>query len=412
MPTRRGWAALLAGLGLWLVSRLIGSPDLHMIAVGVAALPLFAAVFVRWSRVRLEVHRHLSTVRAFPGARVTVTFDVENQARLTTPFLLLEDMLPSSFGKPARLVVTGIPPRNDQTVSYSVVCRQRGRYTIGPLAIYVGDPFGLARIRIETSSQGELVVYPKVEDIEANALASQGAGAGESAVRHLYRTAAEFYTMREYVTGDDLRRIHWPSVAKTGQLMIRQDESTRRSTALLLFDNRAATLGAYGSPGFERAVSAAATVGRALIRAGFGMHYRTVDSRMAQLTEEHLLESLAAVSPTRKSGLGEALGSLRAGSLTDSTLVVVSAPLSGSEVSSLTRVGTGFGRKLIVMVYPQVRSALPPDAATELEGRATTAQGSLQRAGWSVFLLHPDGRLADTWQQRRTGKLHPAALSS
>src|SRR5437899_3317308 len=80
----------------------------------------------------------------------------------------------------------------------------------------------------------------------------------------LHRSAAEFYTMREYVTGDDLRRIHWPSVARTGQLMIRQDESTRRSSALLFLDSRASALGAYGSPGFERAVSVAATLGRAL----------------------------------------------------------------------------------------------------------------------------------------------------
>src|SRR5438445_15971 len=110
---------------------------------------------------------------------------------------------------------------------------------------------------------------PEVEDLDAGHLVSQGVGAGESAVRHLYRSAAEFYTMREYVTGDDLRRIHWPSVARSGQLMIRQDESTRRSSATVFMDNRAGVVGHDGSPSFERAVSLAATVGKLLAQKGF-----------------------------------------------------------------------------------------------------------------------------------------------
>src|SRR5438105_2047418 len=139
MPTRRGWAAFGAGISLWIVARFIGSPDLHMVAAGIAAMPFLAAAFVHWSNVRLEVHRNL---------------------------------------------------------------------------------------------------------------AMHGAGTGESSVRHLQHSAAEFYTMREYVTGDDLRRIHWPSVARTGQLMIRQDEATRRSNATLFLDNRSSSLGQDGSPGF------------------------------------------------------------------------------------------------------------------------------------------------------------------
>src|SRR2546425_239613 len=117
MPTRRGWAAFAAGFALWIGARFIGSPDLHMVATGLVVLPFLAALFVHWSHVRVGVHRHLSTVRAFPGTRVVVTLTIENQSRITAPFLLLEDGVPPSLGKPARLVVTGIPPRNSETVS-------------------------------------------------------------------------------------------------------------------------------------------------------------------------------------------------------------------------------------------------------------------------------------------------------
>src|SRR3989442_3503504 len=129
-----------------------------------------------------------------------------------------------------------------------------------------------------SSTTTELVVYPEVEDLEPWRLGIQGQGSGESAARHLHRSAAEFYTMREYVTGDDLRRIHWPSVARTGQLMIRQDESTRRSTATLFLDNRSAALGTNRAPGFERAVSVAASIGRVLIPEGVAIHLAAADA--------------------------------------------------------------------------------------------------------------------------------------
>ena len=142
MPTRRGWAAFSAGIGLWIGARFAGSPDLHMVAVGILAMPFLASAFVQWNRLRLTIHRHLSSVRVFPGTRVVVTLSVENKGPGTAPFLLMEDSLPPSLGKPARVVVTGIPPLNSERVSYSVLCRQRGRYTLGPVSVFVSDPFG------------------------------------------------------------------------------------------------------------------------------------------------------------------------------------------------------------------------------------------------------------------------------
>jgi uncharacterized protein (DUF58 family) len=388
----------------------MGSPDLHMVAVGILLLPFLAAVFVHWSLVRLEVHRHLSAVRVFPGTRVVVSLTVENRGPGTASFLLMEDSLPAELGRSARLVAGGIPARNHQTVAYSVVCRRRGRYTVGPLSVFLSDPFGLARVRIQTRPVNELIVYPPVEEVEASHLAVHGAGSGESALRHLHRAAAEFYTMREYVTGDDLRRIHWPSVARTGRLMIRQDESTRRSAATVFLDNRQAGLGAHGSPAFERAVSVAASLGRALARAGFAVHLATVDRPGRTLGEEGLLEELASATPTRARSVGGALASVRGTAMTDSTLVVVSCPPLAPEVAAMSRVGTHFGRKVAVFVYPVSPSALRPEAAAEVTARAATARISLQRAGWEVYLIEPDGRLEEAWNGTR--RLRAAASSS
>ncbi|HEX9313279.1 MAG TPA: DUF58 domain-containing protein [Actinomycetota bacterium] len=412
MPTRRGWAAVAAGLSLWIAARFIGSPDLHVLAVGIVVLPVVATLYVRWTRVRLGIRRHLAPARVYAGSRATVEVTVENLGRTTTSFLLMEDAIPAGLGKPARLVVSGIPPRNQQSATYTIACRRRGRYRVGPLTIFVSDPFGLARTRMNTAGASDLIVYPEVEDLDSGHLVSQGVGAGESAVRHLYRSAAEFYTMREYVTGDDLRRIHWPSVARSGQLMIRQDESTRRSSATVFLDNRAEVLGRAGSPTFERAVSIAASVGRGLIRAGFSLRLATADGPATLVTEERLLEALAGVAPSAVRGTSRVLRGLRSGSLADTTLAVVTAPPVGGDVATISRAGLGFGRKVAVFVQPITTGTASAEALAELSSRASAARVSLQRAGWEVHLVQPEGKLAETWQPRRAKKLQAAASSS
>jgi uncharacterized protein (DUF58 family) len=413
MPTPRGWSAIAAGLAFWIAARFIGSDDLHMVAVGVTILPVLAALFVQWNRVRLDIHRHLSAPRVHAGARVVVTLDVTNQGSMTTPFLLLEDDLSPALGKPARLVVAGVPPGSRQRITYSVPTRRRGRYTIGPLSISIRDPFGLARVKMQTTSKNDLIVYPAVERLEAWTLGMQGAGSGESNVRHLFRSAAEFYTMREYITGDDLRRIHWPSVARTGHLMIRQDESTRRSMATIFLDNRTSAMGADASPGFEKGVSAAASIGRLLIQAGFAVHLATLDTEPTQVSETVLLETLASVSTIRSGAIGESLTRLRSAARSDTSLALVTAPPQGPELAAMSRIGSGFGRKLVVFVYPVSPSDLPEEARREMETRASVARGTLLHAGWEVFVISPDGRLADVWRSsRRSRKLQVAGSLS
>jgi uncharacterized protein (DUF58 family) len=389
----------------------LGSSDLHLVAAGLLVLPLVTALYVRFARVRLSIRRQIAPTRIFAGSRTKVSLRIENLGNQTSPFLLLEDVIPPDLGRSARLVGSGIPPRNHLETSYTVVGRRRGKYYVGPLKIFMTDPFGLARTAIESSGRSELLIYPQVEDIDVSHLLSQGVGSGESTARQLHRTAAEFYTMREYVTGDDLRRIHWPSVAKTGQLMIRQDESTRRSTATIFLDNRNEILGPAGSAAFERAVSVAASLGRAFVRAGFATHLATAEGSPHPVSEDALLETLASVTLTQGRRTTDVLKGLRSGSLADTTLAFASAPPVGSDLPSVIRMGASFGRKLAVLVYPVDPASLASPAGDELRGRASAAQASLTRAGWEVYVLSPDERLGDKWQ-RTTKKLRVGAFSA
>lgn len=410
MFTGRGLAVVGGALLLWIGARLLGAQDLHVVAVGLIVLAPLAAALVRWRQHELTVTRRLSTRRAFPGSRVRVDLEMLNEGRSKTSVLLLEDRLPPSLGRAARAVLTGIPPRGKQTVSYSVACRSRGRYLIGPLVAHVSDPFDLSRRRIELPGRQELVVYPEVEELRAARALVGGVGSGESTARQLFRTGDEFYTMRHYEIGDDLRRIHWPSTARTGELMIRQDEAARRATAVLFLDTRVRSLGGRAEA-FERGVSAAASVGSHYVQAGFSLRLATPDLLPRAVSREEFLEILAVVSATRTRLLTPALLRLRGEAVAGATLIVVTHLLLPEEIPALTGAASGYGPRIAVLVYPQDPENLPAERRAEMLAWAHAARTSLARAGWDVVLLSPKRRLADVWQLRATNAPRTAASS-
>jgi uncharacterized protein (DUF58 family) len=408
MPSGRGLVVFGAGLGMWLAARLLGSPALAVVGLGFAFLPFAAALFARWGRQRIFVTRRLSDVRVNPGTRVAVELSVENRSYAATSFLMIEDRLPAALGRPARLVLTGVPGRGVQRVHYTLAPQSRGRYRIGPLAVDISDPFALTRLRLEFDDRDELIVTPELEDLQSAPDSPFGSNVGLSRARNLFRTGEEFYTMRQYQQGDDLRRIHWPSVARSGDLMIRQDESSRRSNCLLFVDTRMGSIGQAHSPAFERAVSAAASIGVLMARSGFTLKVATADARPVPVTEEGFLDTLTGVTHSKARSMGPALSRLRTGSGADTTLIVVAAPPVPTELTSLIRTGAAFGPKLAVLVYPADPETLPPERQAQLEGRASQARLSLSRSGWDVLVLPPSSRLKDLWH---TTRVRPLAAS-
>jgi len=401
MLTPRGITVAVSGIVMWISARLLGSPGLEVVAIGLAALPFIAGLFLRWSHKAIAATRHLSESRVTPGTRVTVRLDISNPSPATTSFLLLEDRLPPALGRPARLVVTGVGGRGSQRVSYSVLPQTRGHFGIGPLTVDRTDAFGLSRRRVVVEGRDELVVTPEIEDLRAPSESASATSVGNARSRQLLRSGEEYYTMRAYEEGDDLRRIHWPSVARTGSLMIRQDEASRRAGGLLYLDSREATLGPSGSPAFERAVSCAASIGALFARNDYTLSLGADESQIRPVTEERFLELLAGLTHGRSRSLARALTQLRHSGSGDTSLVFVGAPLPPQELPQLVRAGAAFGPKLAVFVHPIEPGEAPSNRRTQLESRATQSQLTLVRAGWDVVLLSPSNRLRERWHTPR-----------
>ncbi len=397
MLTPRGVSLCLAGVAMWFVARLVGSPGLEVAGIGLAAVPFIAGLTVRRGPAGIKVRRRLSDVRVGPGARVTISLGVRNETTASTPLLLLEDQLPPALGRPARLVMTDLRGRAERTVSYTVVPHARGHHRVGPLIVDATDAFGLARRRARIDGRDDLIVTPEVEDLTVPPDAGAGRGSGSARARQLLRSGEDYFTMRGYQEGDDLRRIHWPSVARTGQLMIRQDEAARRAQGLLFVDNRETALGRSQTPAFERAVSAAASVGMLLAREGFTLRLASSDRPAVAYTGDRFLDSLAGLGETKVPNLSAAMTAVRSAASSETTLLFVGAPPAPQELPALTRAAAGFGPKLAIMVHPVEPESAPPSRREQLTARATQAALTLSRAGWDCIVLSPSTRLIERW---------------
>ncbi|MGH2711461.1 MAG: DUF58 domain-containing protein [Actinomycetota bacterium] len=400
MLTGRAWAIIAAGAILWLASRIIGNPDLHMVSVGLLALIPLATLLVRFMRHDLSAVRRLSTRRAFPGTRVRVDIEVRNLAERRTAMLLVEDRLPSALGPPGRGVLGEIRPGARRHISYDITPRSRGRYSVGPMTVMASDPFDLVRRRIEFDVQHDLIVYPEIEDIGRSRPSTPLGGAGESSTRQLLQAAEDFYTMRSYEEGDDLRRIHWPSVARTGELMIRQDESAKRAAASIFVDNRSSSFGG-DRQAFEKAVSAAASVGALYLRTGFRLRLATAERAPAVVELDSFLEILALARRSRTAQMAPTLAKLAAAAAGGGALVVVTHVPDAADAATLQRLTMATGSKLAILVDSVELDDLPLSARHSAERRVEGARSALTRAGWDVLIIGSDERLGEVWPRRR-----------
>ena len=326
MPSGRGVAVLFAGLSMWLAARIIGSPGLEVVALGLAALPAIAALFVRWGQQRIAIHRSLSDVRVRAG-------DPGHGADRRREPLVLRHVVPLARGsaavraRPARPAgrLRASRPVAPQRVSYTVLPQTRGRYQLGPLSIDVSDPFALVRQRLEFDEREELLVTPEIEDLTGTPDAAFGAERrclpDEEPVPHRRGVLHDASVPRGRRPPPDPlaeRRPHRRSDDPPGRVV-----PARRAGWCSSTPARGCSARSHGQA-FERAVSVAATLGPALARTASRSGWPRPTRRRRALSEERFLEALAGIAHAQVRSVGPALARLRASASGDTTLVFVS----------------------------------------------------------------------------------------
>ena len=362
MPTQRGWLVALGAVLLAVTGRLLAVLDLLL--VGAAAMALLAGAVAYVHLVRWSVHatRKVRPPRVHAGSASRVELVVRNAGIRRSPLLTVRD--PFDGGRRwARFLLAPLAPGETGRAAYRLPTDRRGVYELGPLRIEVGDPFGLARRSAVAAPPTKLTVYPRVDPIRPLPI-TRGSDprAGSDHPTAVGAAGEDFYALREYALGDDLRRVHWRSTAKIDELMIRQEEMPWQGRVTVLLDLRQ---GLHTPASVEVAVSAAASIlsaswhQRALVRlvtsdgtdSGFGA---------GQGHAEAILERLAVVDAHSDSELAPLLGTLRHAGGGGSLVVVGTALTPKPDLDAVARLRRGFGTVTLVVLE---RSVLDPTAA-------------------------------------------------
>jgi uncharacterized protein (DUF58 family) len=251
--TARGRHVLALGVATYVAAWLFGSTPLYPVATGLVLAVLGARLWVGEATRPLLLRRRVQEGPHVEGDDVTVTVELDREGPIPPPSVTLVEQV-------GRLGERSTPMRA-RRARYVLHDLPRGRYAFEDTRAVIEDPFGLARGEVLLRERAALLVHPRV--VELDALFSDGAGASFGGRRLLLRRTAGFdvHSVREYEHGDSLRRVHWPSTARRGELMVKDLEDSPREEVAVVLD--AAT-----PPVFDLQARIAASLVRAQTRRG------------------------------------------------------------------------------------------------------------------------------------------------
>jgi uncharacterized protein (DUF58 family) len=393
--TVRGRCFLAAGLAAIICGIQIGERDFVRIGLLAMLIPTLAWLVLRRTEREVWIRRDVSALQVEAGDTMQVEVEIGNAGRRTGT-LLLEEELSAALGPPPRFVVEPLAAGTTTSRTYQIVAESRGRYPVGPMHVRVGDPLGMVDFDKALPSTATILVTPRTEPIPRIPLVGRWAGAGDNRTRDLLGGGSPDVTIREYRLGDDLRRIHWPTSARAGELMVRREEQQWQSRCTLLIDNRRISHRGYGAASsMERAVSVTASIMRNLVAQDFEVrlvsamgessaHGWHQGSRGVNLPEQ--LERLALMSMTRHEQLST-------GWIEDTDqggmLLAVLGHLSDADQDLLSGMAAAGDSAYAVVL----------DVATwERGGRQDPpATAALRAGGWKATTLDREGTLAAAW---------------
>ena len=349
-PTRAGLGVLAIGVVVVGLGRLFGAFELFLLGAGLLAAFGLAALVHLTLGLDLGVSRTTSPAVLRAGTPAQVDLVLHNRARRSTPVMELIDQVENTQG--ARLHLAAIRRGDDARVSYRLPTRRRGPLSVGPLSLDLGDPLGLVHSRIQAAGTTPLVVRPALLDFTpVRATAGHDPVADTQRHRALAVAGEEFHSLRPYVVGDELRRVHWPHSARSGELVVRTEERARTGRVTIALDIRRDP---EGDPeAFERAVSAALSALVAAHRGGEAVQF--VTTGLAPPVEvrnrtdlDRLDEELATITTTEAASLVrtvEQLGRSGRGGL----LVTVSTAVDSDLAATLVRARRRFAHVITVV---------------------------------------------------------------
>ena len=290
--TTTGWLVLVAAAAFLVAGLLLSWTELLTVAfaaIGALAVALVSVL----GRTSFRVDVTLSPTRVVVGQRAIGQVAITNVGARRTSATRLE--LPVGEGL-AVFAIPGLSPEASTDELFAVPTHRRAVIDAGPAVTVRGDQLGLFRRTVRWTDPIELFVHPVTTRLQPSAAGLVRDLEGQT-TQKITNSDIAFHALREYVVGDDVRHVHWRSSARTGQLMVRQFEETRRSQLTILHtaDERYFT----SADEFELAVSVTASVATQVIREATAIDVVTEDRRLRTHTAGALLDDSCRIDVLR-----------------------------------------------------------------------------------------------------------------
>lgn len=293
---RGGWIFSAMFAGLLLASWNTGTSLLYIVSSGLASFLLLSFVLAHWNLrgLRLSCEAPYAVHRGEPmmaGVRV------ENRKWLMPTFSVRIENHAGLDGAGGYLL--HIPARRAAELNISHVFAKRGVQPLPPFHLVTAFPFGLMEYRRRFPVAHEVVVYPRITAVRA-AFLEQAAG-GSTFARSFTVGGEEFFSLREYLPGDDLRRVAWRVSARMGKWMVREMASEGSRNVIIALDTRVNPRSEEEEERFEECVELAASIAITLLLREYRVSIVTPDARLDEGEGTHhqrrVLELLARVQP-------------------------------------------------------------------------------------------------------------------
>ena len=310
----RVWQIITLALALALMALTTGWKPLWVLAYALVAALILSSAWMALSLRGIAFSRTTPIARAQVGERLEERLALENRSWFPKLWVQVSDAstLPGHHAG----YVSSLGAHKRITWRARTLCRQRGRYMLGPVSATTGDPLGLFQQTLPLAPAYPLLVLPNVVPLETFGLyPGVMPGRGRGSQRSL-QTATNVVTVRNYVPGDPLTHIHWRSTARTGQFMVKEFDLDPTVDVMILLDLNPRVQAGEGEQSTEEyGVTIAASIASYLLRqkqlavglAVSGMPDGRLQLDRGERQLDRALELLAVAHPLEATPVSEAL---------------------------------------------------------------------------------------------------------
>jgi uncharacterized protein (DUF58 family) len=346
------WVLMAISVGFWVLGQIAGWSEFTVVAVVIAIAVALCALFLI-GRTAYDVSLDLARTRVVVGERAVGALTLANRG--TRAILPSRVVLPVGSGR-GEFGIQRLAPGDEAEELFAIPTQKRAVVKVGPVSVVRGDPLGLFERAHRRDEPVDLFVHPRTVLFDGQSLGYLRDLEGLPAA-DLSRDDVSFHALLEYQPGDDLRHVHWRSTARTGTMMVRQYEETRRSHFVIGLSR---SLSDYATADdFELGISAAGSIGLRAIRDSQRVDVRVQGRELPAGTGKQLLDSLAAVenSRPREGGIAELAGIVAATMPLASVVVLVCGSRVRSDDLRLACSRLPFGAKVLAVVADTSASA-------------------------------------------------------